>query len=59
MIALIENVGFGGKFAAPAVHKVYETYLSQCAPAPGAGGSPVGGRGGPTPVRRELLAVSY
>ena len=26
MIALIENVGFGGKFAAPAVHNVYEAY---------------------------------
>src|SRR5215211_6165596 len=38
MIALIENVGFGGKFAAPAVHNVYQTYLSkahpQLAPAP-------------------------
>src|SRR2546423_7256966 len=26
MIALIENVGFGGKFAAPAVHNVYAAY---------------------------------
>ena len=26
MIALIENVGFGGKFAAPAVHNIYEAY---------------------------------
>ncbi len=26
MIALIENVGFGGKFAAPAVRKVYDVY---------------------------------
>jgi penicillin-binding protein 2 len=32
MIALIENVGFGGRFAAPAVHKVYETYLSKAHP---------------------------
>src|SRR5687767_14187708 len=32
MIALIENVGFGGKFAAPAVHKVYDTYLSKAHP---------------------------
>jgi len=32
MIALIENVGFGGKFAAPAVHKVYETYLAKARP---------------------------
>nr|MDQ3747254.1 penicillin-binding transpeptidase domain-containing protein [Acidobacteriota bacterium] len=29
MIALIENVGFGGKFAAPAVHNVYATYLRE------------------------------
>jgi penicillin-binding protein 2 len=29
MIALIENVGFGGKFAAPAVHNVYETYYQK------------------------------
>lgn len=26
IIALIENVGFGGKFAAPAVHNVYDVY---------------------------------
>jgi penicillin-binding protein 2 len=26
MIALVENVGFGGKFAAPAVHNIYEVY---------------------------------
>ncbi|HEX8719585.1 MAG TPA: penicillin-binding protein 2 [Pyrinomonadaceae bacterium] len=32
MIALIENVGFGGKFAAPAVHNVYQTYLAQAHP---------------------------
>jgi penicillin-binding protein 2 len=32
MIALIENVGFGGKFAAPAVHNVYTTYLSKAHP---------------------------
>ncbi len=32
MIALIENVGFGGKFAAPAVHKVYDTYLANAHP---------------------------
>jgi penicillin-binding protein 2 len=32
MIALIENVGFGGKFAAPAVHKVYDTYLVRAHP---------------------------
>jgi penicillin-binding protein 2 len=32
MIALIENVGFGGKFAAPAVHKVYDTYLARAHP---------------------------
>ncbi len=32
MIALIENVGFGGKFAAPAVHKVYDTYLAGAHP---------------------------
>jgi penicillin-binding protein 2 len=29
MIALIENVGFGGKFAAPAVHNMYVTYLRE------------------------------
>ncbi|PYS78083.1 MAG: penicillin-binding protein 2 [Acidobacteria bacterium] len=29
MIALIENVGFGGKFAAPAVHNVYAAYLRE------------------------------
>ena len=29
MIALIENVGFGGKFAAPAVHNIYATYLRE------------------------------
>jgi penicillin-binding protein 2 len=29
MIALIENVGFGGKFAAPAVHNIYLTYLRE------------------------------
>src|SRR2546423_11724712 len=27
MIVLIENAGFGGKFAAPAVHNIYGTYL--------------------------------
>ena len=32
MIALIENVGFGGKFAAPAVHNIYNTYLSKAHP---------------------------
>ena len=32
MIALIENVGFGGKFAAPAVHNVYQTYLAKAHP---------------------------
>ncbi len=32
MIALIENVGFGGKFAAPAVHSVYEAYLQKAHP---------------------------
>src|SRR5215207_1547057 len=32
MIALIENVGFGGRFAAPAVHKVYDTYLARAHP---------------------------
>jgi penicillin-binding protein 2 len=32
MIALIENVGFGGKFAAPAVQKVYLTYLARAHP---------------------------
>jgi penicillin-binding protein 2 len=32
MIALIENVGFGGKFAAPAVHNVYLTYLARAHP---------------------------
>lgn len=32
MIALIENVGFGGKFAAPAVHKIYDTYLAKAHP---------------------------
>jgi len=42
MIALIENVGFGGRFAAPAVHNIYNTYLSKAHPelapkaAPGA-----------------------
>jgi penicillin-binding protein 2 len=29
MIALIENVGFGGKFAAPAVRAVYEVYYQK------------------------------
>jgi len=29
MIALIENVGFGGKFAAPAVHNIYTAYLRE------------------------------
>ena len=29
MIALVENVGFGGKFAAPAVHNVYATYYRE------------------------------
>ena len=32
MIALIENVGFGGKFAAPAVHNIYASYLSRAHP---------------------------
>ncbi|HYE14408.1 MAG TPA: penicillin-binding protein 2 [Pyrinomonadaceae bacterium] len=32
MIALIENVGFGGKFAAPAVHAVYDAYLAKAHP---------------------------
>src|SRR5919112_950239 len=32
MIALIENVGFGGKFAAPAVHNIYGTYLAKAHP---------------------------
>jgi hypothetical protein len=32
MIALIENVGFGGRFAAPAVHNIYNTYLSKAHP---------------------------
>ncbi|MFL6283312.1 MAG: penicillin-binding protein 2 [Pyrinomonadaceae bacterium] len=32
MIALIENVGFGGKFAAPAVHNIYNAYLSKAHP---------------------------
>jgi penicillin-binding protein 2 len=32
MIALIENVGFGGKFAAPAVHNIYNTYLAKAHP---------------------------
>jgi penicillin-binding protein 2 len=32
MIALIENVGFGGKFAAPAVHNIYLSYLSRARP---------------------------
>jgi penicillin-binding protein 2 len=32
MIALIENVGFGGKFAAPAVHNVYQSYLVKAHP---------------------------
>jgi len=32
MIALIENVGFGGKFAAPAVHNIYQTYLAKAHP---------------------------
>jgi penicillin-binding protein 2 len=32
MIALIENVGFGGKFAAPAVHNIYTAYLSKAHP---------------------------
>ena len=32
MIALIENVGFGGKFAAPAVHNVYAAYLAKAHP---------------------------
>jgi penicillin-binding protein 2 len=41
MIALIENVGFGGKFAAPAVHKVYETYLSKAHPHLAPAGGPV------------------
>ncbi|MBV9927853.1 MAG: hypothetical protein JOZ96_22730, partial [Acidobacteria bacterium] len=29
---LIENVGFGGKFAAPAVHNIYQTYLAKAHP---------------------------
>lgn len=32
MIALIENVGFGGRFAAPAVHNIYAAYLSKAHP---------------------------
>jgi penicillin-binding protein 2 len=32
MIALIENVGFGGRFAAPAVHNIYEAYLAKAHP---------------------------
>lgn len=32
MIALIENVGFGGKFAAPAVHNIYNSYLAKAHP---------------------------
>ncbi|MGB8507995.1 MAG: penicillin-binding protein 2 [Pyrinomonadaceae bacterium] len=32
MIALVENVGFGGKFAAPAVHNVYQTYVQKAHP---------------------------
>lgn len=32
MIALIENVGFGGKFAAPAVHNIYSSYLAKAHP---------------------------
>jgi penicillin-binding protein 2 len=32
MIALIENVGFGGRFAAPAVHNIYNSYLSKAHP---------------------------
>src|SRR5919202_148252 len=32
MIALIENVGFGGKFAAPAVHNIYAAYLAKAHP---------------------------
>jgi penicillin-binding protein 2 len=32
MIALIENVGFGGKFAAPAVHNIYLSYLAKAHP---------------------------
>src|SRR5215217_7011239 len=32
MIALIENVGFGGSHAAPAVHNIYNTYLSKAHP---------------------------
>jgi penicillin-binding protein 2 len=29
MVALIENVGFGGKFAAPAVRQMYEAYYRE------------------------------
>ncbi|HYY97605.1 MAG TPA: penicillin-binding protein 2, partial [Pyrinomonadaceae bacterium] len=32
MIALIENVGFGGRFAAPAVHNIYASYLAKAHP---------------------------
>jgi penicillin-binding protein 2 len=32
MIALVENVGFGGKFAAPAVHNIYGAYLAKAHP---------------------------
>jgi penicillin-binding protein 2 len=32
MIALIENVGFGGRFAAPAVHNIYGSYLAKAHP---------------------------
>ena len=36
VIALIENVGFGGSFAAPAVKGVYESYIAKRAPQPAA-----------------------
>jgi penicillin-binding protein 2 len=34
VIALIENVGFGGSYAAPAAKAVYESYLAKRAPRP-------------------------
>lgn len=37
VIALIENVGFGGSHAAPAAKAIYETYLAKRSPLPAAG----------------------
>lgn len=34
VIALIENVGFGGSYAAPAARAVYQSYLAKRAPRP-------------------------